>query len=296
MTKLWLSPYELVLTLSGEKRKGYLLKVQDQDFKEGYGDIFPWPEFGDPRYEEIPKLLNVNKLPPLLKRSLETAKLDGKARSQKKSLLENLKRRNHYFMNTLTVDELRKAQDRNFRRFKVKVCLHPDLELSQLECLQKLLKKQNFLRLDCNGKGDEEFFKNLESLRESIEFIEDPFSNSKGWHSSWPFAYDQPGFAFEKVQTSWQIIKPNKQSKEDIKGEKIVYTSSMGHPVGLAHGFFFASRQGPQYHDDGFMSHKLYQNNSFYPFIQEEGSWLSFKPGLGIGFDEALKGQEWTKL
>ena len=170
----------------------------------------------------------INKLSPLLKRSLETAELDGRARNQKKSLLENLKRRNHYFMNTLTVDELIRAQNQNFRRFKVKVCQHPELELSQLECLQKLLTKQNLLRLDCNGRGDEEFFKNLEPVRDKIEFIEDPFSNSKRWHSSWPFAYDQPGFDFEKVQTSWQVIKPNKQSREDMKGKKLVYTSSMG--------------------------------------------------------------------
>ncbi len=296
MRKLWLSPYELTLTFSGKKRKGYLLKVQDRDFEEGYSDIFPWPEFGDPCYEEIPGLLNANKLPPLLKRSLETAGLDGEARNRKESLLENIKRRNHYLMNTLTVNELTKAQDQNFRRFKIKVCRHPELELSQLECLKKLLTKQNLLRLDCNGRGDEEFFKNLESIRDNIEFIEDPFSNSKRWHSSWPFAYDHPGFDFEKVQTSWQIIKPNRQSKEDIKGKKLVYTSSMGHPVGLAHGFLFANRQGPQYYDDGFMSHRVYQTNSFYPFIQEEGSWLSFKPGLGIGFDGVLKQQEWTKL
>lgn len=296
MTKLWLSPYELVLNVSGTRRRGYLLKIQTQDFEEGYGDIFPWPEFGDPQYEDIPKLLLENKLSPLLKRSLETAKMDGKARDQKKSLLENLKRRNHYLMEALTVAELTKAKDRNFRRFKIKVCHCPELELSQLECLKKLLTKQNLLRLDCNGRGDEEFFKNLEIVRENIEFIEDPFNDSKRWHSSWPFAYDQPGFDFAKVQTSWQIIKPNKQSKEDIKGKKVVYTGSMEHPVGLAHGFLFATQQGAQSYEDGFMSHKIYQTNAFHHFIQEEGPWLSFKPGLGIGFDEVLKRQDWIKL
>ena len=329
MTKFRLSPYELTFSHSGQKRKGFLLKIQNQNFEEGYSDIFPWPEFGDPEYGEIPKILkqfqtnfknsitenhlyhypssgkkgnqrvclkNPEGLPKLLKRSIENAVLDGLARTQKKSLLENIKRRNHYFMTHLTVDELKKAQDQNFKRFKAKVGFDTEFEIIKLDCLQKLLNKTDLFRLDCNGRGSDHFFTRLELAKENIEYIEDPFKNPGKWLSSWPFAYDHPGFSFEKVQTSWQVIKPNKQSFEDIKGEKPVYTSSLGHPVGLAHGILFAGQQGPQCHDDGFMSYKLYQKNSFSLFIQEEGPWLSFKPGPGIGFDSALKEQKWSGL
>ena len=299
MTKFWLSPYHLTFIHSGKRRQGYLLKVQDPDFEQGYADIFPWPEFGDPLFQDIPNLLKVNRLSPLLKRSMETARVDGLARAQKKSLLEGLKRRNHYLVQDIdafTTEELIEAQEKNFRCFKIKVCRHPEFEISQLEGLRKLLNRNSLLRLDANAMGNESFFKNLESIRDKVEFIEDPFGDCKLWQSQWPFAYDQPGFDFEKVQTSWQIIKPAKQSKEDIKAKKLIYTSSMDHPVGLAHGLLFASQQGPQIYDDGFMSYKVYRKTPFHSFIHEEGPWLSFQPGLGVGFDEILKQQEWTEL
>ena len=290
MRKMFLSPYKLRNRLSGQSRQGYLVKVEDNEFKNGYADIFPWPEFGDPRFEEIPQRLKAGELSPLLKKSLLFAKKDGLAREKKQSLSIGKNLKNHRLvtdLEKLSLDFLSEALELGFKRFKVKVC-RQDNEIKNLLKIAKNLPEEVLLRLDCNQQGSSQFFEQLEELRPKIEFIEDPFVNFRDWGGDWPFAYDQASFSYEDVQVDWQILKPAKQLMEEAKASRVIFTSYMDHPVGVAHAFVEALEYGEQLYDYGLMSHQVYEETEFHKYLLARGPLLELEEEFGIGFTSVL--------
>lgn len=298
MTQLALSPYELKVRGGENLREGYLLRVEFADIGYGYADLFPWPEFGDPTFEQIPQLLVDGDTCPLFEQSLYFAEQDAKARAQKKPLLAGIRLKNHYLISNLqkvTVQDIEKALSKGFTSFKIK--LNRSEDLPQFKKIAGSLPPSADLRLDFNTRGVETFFTALGNLKANIQFIEDPYTQPNQWDSqSWPLAFDQPGFGYEEVNTEWQIIKPARQSQEDIFAKKIVFTSSMDHPVGIAHALLQAAQHGTQVFDYGLMSQFVYKDTVFHPFILAEGPWLSIAPGNGIGFDTILARQPWRVL
>lgn len=298
MKKISLSPYELKHSFSGQVRKGYLLRLQTPEFAIGYGDIFPWPEFGDPCVKEIPKRLKEGVLSPLLEKSLFLAAKDGVARREKVSLLQGEVLENHFLVEDLsqvTKEILVKAQESGFNRFKVKVCRNGD-ELQKLYKIAQDLSSDSYLRLDCNTQGKASFFKNLAVIKNKIEFIEDPYERADQWKLDFPLAYDQPGFLRGDVNVKWQVFKPAKQFLQEAHAENIVCTSYMDHPVGIAHGFSEALSLGEQKTDYGFLSQNIYESTEFHQQMIVEGKKLSFVEGHGIGFDSLLEKQDWIDL
>ncbi len=306
MKKVWLSPYSLHFKNSSRKRRGFLLKVSTNEFETGYADIFPWPEFGDPDVDQIKELIKNNQTTPLLLKSFEMAQRDGEARRDQYSLLDGLKIKNHFLVADLnSFDHLSKplsdtflrAQDQGFNRFKIKVCGNSWSEEYKMisDSLTKL-NSNSLLRLDCNLKAPSDFFSQIGFWNSCIEFVEDPFVDHKLWPHDQILAYDHPPFSFDSVRTDWQIIKPAYQNREQIKAQNIIFTSSLDHPVGMAHAFYEAYQFCKPLHDYGLMSHNTYEPNEFYTSVIQEGPWLSFEGGFGIGFQKQLENQDWELI
>lgn len=299
MSQVFLSPYKLHTQPEGRLREGFLLKLKTSEFTAGYADIFPWPEFGDPSFKDIPALIKNKQWTPLLEKSFHFAKKDGKARQEKKSLLEGKILKNHYLvidLQNFSLKLLQKLVEKGFKRIKVKVGKDSSLELRKIEEISKHRPSDFLLRLDCNTQASLPFISDLCQFKEAIEYIEDPFSNSELWNNNPLFAYDHPGFAYEKVKTKWQIIKPAKQSYIKNFNTRPVFTSYMDHPVGLAHAFCEAFETMEQKDDYGFLSHNCYQPTNFHDYFKTEGPCLSFVAESGIGFTDLLNAMNWVPI
>ncbi len=300
MKKMWLSPYKLFHIKAGTIKQGFLLKMRTSEFEEGYADIFPWSEFGDPDPKEIPQLLRQDsKTYPLLQRSLYFAEKDGRARVEKKSLGREQKIKNHYLVENIddqTREEIQKALQKGFDRFKLKVGRDWIQERLLLQNMSPILGSAKW-RLDCNLRGHEIDWNFLETFREQIEFIEDPFPEPRKWSKNWPWAYDQPQFGIDQVNVRWQILKPAKQSFNKLdKNQNTVVTSYMDHPIGIAHSLAESQENISQSHDFGFMSFSLYKETPFHKHFKSDGPWLWTEPESGIGFTDLLRQQHWMAL
>ena len=236
MKKIWISPYKLKLKNSQETREGFLIKLQTEDFEAGYADCFPWQSFGDPSVQQLTEWIQPEKTSPLLRKSLFFAELDGKARAQKKKLLEPVQIKNHYLVHDLlqlNQKDVEEAVGKGFSTFKLKVGRHPREEKKAIEECFSSSKVQ--IRLDFNGlfhSACEE----LLDINHEIEFIEDPVEDAEEWKSfkeKWkiPVALDQ---VIKNKQFDVQVIKPAKQSESDYLTKDVVFTSYMDHPVGQA--------------------------------------------------------------
>lgn len=296
--KVWLSDYQLEVKATGEKRGGYLLKLQSDDFEAGYADLFPWQAFGDPFFEDIPQLIKKQQSFPLLERSLKMAEKDGKARELGESLLDGVQSTNHFLVTDLEhflEDDLLEALENGFQRFKFKVCRNMRLERQKLNQWLPHLTKGQMVRLDCNTFGSNEFLEMIEPFKDVIEYIEDPLAKHF-WPVGWPWAFDHPGFEYRRVKTPWQVIKPAKQAFTEAEAPNIVFTSYLDHPVGQAHAAHEASLWGEQKHDYGLLSQHIYKETAFHGHLVSEGPELSFVSGTGIGFDDLWETLEWQEV
>lgn len=300
---LFLSPYQLKTVSQGQVRKGYLLKLSTDQFSQGFADIFPWPEFGDPNWEAIPKilkshLLNSSPLPPLLSRSVAMATSDGLARAKKTSLLSGKRVRNHFLVPDSSPGSLSlvsRALEEGFDRLKLKVGRNFSQELSFIEKISGEWPDAIW-RLDCNGLGEQVDWQALSSFKKVIEFIEDPYPEPQRWFGDWPWAYDQPPFSRDQVQVNWQVMKPAKQEPKNIQAKKVVFTSYLDHPVGQAHALLVASAQATDKVTCGLMSQHIYQPTAYHQDLCVEGAELSVRAGLGIGFDKHFEKENWEPL
>lgn len=297
---IFLSPYDLKPVGGGLPRKGYLLKQQDEDGVSGYADIFPWTDFGDPTWAEIPKLLLANGATPLLKRSLELAKRDREARIQRKSLMAKGPLENHYLMSPLglhSIDEMMRAFASGFKRVKIKVARKGQIEKKFFDSLPSGLPEKG-LRLDANTGLSQDDFRYLLKWEDKIEYIEDPFQRSEDWivRNDW-LAFDQPNFESHQVDCLWQVIKPAKQDVEEIKKQRVIFSSYLDHPVGIAHAFSIAQEWGIQHSPYGLASQNYYQKTDFHEALQMRGPEMTIDhSNYGIGFDEILSKLDWVDL
>ncbi len=296
--KYSLSPYELKVRQSDVVKKGYLLRVEGPSGAFGYSDLFPWPEFGDPECAEIPKLLAKKTSGyALIERALERAELDLKARDGGVDLTAKLKFQNHFLLSsTRSLNDIEKALEQGFVKFKLKCGRDLSRELEFLEQIKQSFEKDVLLRLDFNGRLKKEEESLFWPYLEMLDFVEDPYRDSKEWRNSkFPLAFDHPGFESSKVNYQWLIIKPAKQNPP--KGEKnLIFTSYLGHPVGMAHDSYQASLAGEPVAEYGLMSDGFYEPTVFSEALIKKGPELGFVGGLGIGFDKLLEEQEWKPL
>lgn len=300
--KVWVSPYELKYReLSSQKgRKGFLIKVQSSDFEYGYGDYFPWPEFGDSEIEKALKELESGRHSTLLSKSLSFAIKDGEARAIRKSLTLGVEKlRNHKLITHVENCEesfINSSIEQGFSSFKIKVGNDQDKELSVLKLFEG---KPCKVRLDFNGKMTNDWISHLLDYAHFIEFIEDPFNEACDWEhlqnlTGISLAYDQASLDEKDAGAELKIIKPAKQRHKKTMGEDVVFTSYLDHPVGIAHACVEALEYGEQKRDYGLMSYEVYDLDSSHHGIKSLGNKFWFSEGYGIGFDHLWKELSWV--
>ena len=300
MIQIFLHPYELKLANNSSVRRGYLLKVQDGEGFSGYSDVFPWVEFGDPTYEQIPNEFNQKSSFELVNRSFELAHKDLEARKESRSLIHESSLKNHYSLGTINskaIDQVEKALSDGFERIKIKIGREEENEKDFISYLCKNIHNKDFLRFDFNTNGNSNYISFLEQFSDQIEFIEDPFRDPANWsYQKLEFAFDHPGFSEDQVKTPWRIIKPEKQSGDYPIEEKLVFTSYLGHPVGQAHAFAEAQSWGEQKYEYGLMTQFQYEPSDFSERFSVQGPNLSMKVKEGIGFSDILSNLDWVSL
>lgn len=304
-------------------REGLLFKMQWPDQKVGYADFFPWPELGDMQVDAQLDELRRGHISTLLEQTIWLARKDALLRAEKKNALtESMKIKNHFLVNDFTqitdlnLNEIKSA---GFSTIKVKVGRSWK---DEIEWINQVLRKHSFTcRLDFNSKGDPATFERMMSvlapgLKQRIEFVEDPFPwDFEAWSDASkiaPLALDQ-----EYKNVNWRehlqnmpfkviVIKPARQDVEEavkyavMRQLKMVITSSMDHPVGIAHAVRVAAELKKQYTTQvlecGCLSVKSYKLNDFSTKMIIQGPYLTQIMGEGIGFDQVFQSLNWTPV
>jgi O-succinylbenzoate synthase len=327
--KCWTSKYELIpwgpigAVAEGKPREGALLKVQWPNGLVGYADIFPWPEHGDAPIDDQIIALARGKVSTLVEQSMWLAKKDAQMRKLLKNAFAGAaKVKNHYLISDYTkftdanMTDLRSS---GFTTVKVKVGRNVDEEA---KFIVRILRQNPItVRLDFNAKVDfsqfERFMSHLGSAeRAKIEFVEDPLPwDLESWTEAAKFAPLAMDMEYEKLD--WEkltgrppftvlVLKPARQDVEKALrwinryALKIVVSSSMDHPVGVAHACAQAAELKKFYPntllDCGCLTLKSYRPNDFNNRFQTTGPFVKEIPGTGIGFNELLEGQLWVPV
>ena len=329
MIKFWHHKYELTPVGSlGPKaepspRAGALLKVQWANDLIGYSDIFPWPEFGDAPIDDQLFALSRAKVSLVVEQSIWLAKRDAARRVLRQNAFEGApKLRNHFL-----ITDAAKMTDTTFKEIKnaafttLKIKLGSDIEQSAKFILKVIRQHQFLLRLDFNACLDFQSFERFISYfskaeMAKIEYIEDPMpwdlpvwqEASKLSKLAIDFEYDNVNWAaVDNMPFEFMVLKP---ARTDVdlavqrarqKNIKIIVSSSMDHPVGIAHAISVAvdlKKECPALLSDsmGCLTNKCYRPNDFAFRLMAQGPFFNTVVGSGIGFDDLFAKIEWTEL
>jgi len=306
-----------------QPREGMLLRMQWPDQKIGFADLFPWPEFGDDPVDHHIEKLKQGHISGLLEQAIWLGRKDAILRSQNKNALtDSAKIKNHYLINDFTkMNDSLLSQIRSSGFSTIKVKMGRGWK-EEIEWINKTLRDFPFTcRLDYNSKGEPAIFERMFSflapgLKQRIEFVEDPFPwDLDVWTDAAkiaPLALDQ-----EYKNVNWEqiqgeppfrvlVLKPARQDVEEVtqrasqKALKIVVTSSMDHPVGVAHAVRVAAELKKKYVTQvlecGCLTIKSYKPNEFSSSMIIQGPYITQIPGTGIGFDQIFQNLSWTQV
>lgn len=305
-----------------QARHGALFQVQWPSGRVGYADLHPWPELGDADLESQILGLSKGKISEQMEQTIWFAKRDADARLQGVNAFQGLpKVKNHFLINDLLKIEdgtLKEIRNAGYTTLKLKV--GKQLE-EEAKSVSRIIKQNPFMvRLDFNAKLDWEHYKRfMESLhpseRAKIEFVEDPMPwDLEAWQEATQFAPLAIDGEYEKI--SWNkinrppfkvmVIKPARIDVEKAVshvhrlGLKMVVTSALDHPVGVAHSLWVAGelkKFNPNILlECGCLTLRSYKPNDFTPRITTMGPFLNHIAGTGIGFDELLSSLPWVPL
>ncbi len=274
-------------------RVGALLRVTFKDLAEpGLADLFPWKEYGDPALEDFLKdLSTMNPVSFTLQRAFDAARDEALAVSEGRPLVGG-SIVNHALATDptdLAVYDILQARRSTCPAIKIKIGRHePEVEAL---ALSRMASHWGIgLRLDVNERWTREqlltFLDGLPiRIRESLEFIEDPFPfNLREWsafHSETgiDIAYDRgthdrgveatiTASLAEMFSTGAAQVLIHKPAWQDdarailaqTLGRQVVVTSILGHPIG---NLWAASRAFQLVPDGvhGCMSHGAYRED-----------------------------------
>lgn len=326
--KIYYSPYSLKpakslnnIALSGD-RQGVLLKIEYPDGSIGYSDLHPWPELGDPSWEDQLAGIRKGQISSMLEQSIWLARRDADARRDGKNLFEALTpMKNNYLVtdiDTESEDLLKRLNEEGFETLKIKV--GRDLQKESDFVSRMGYDGTVKLRLDFNGVGSwqtfERFMSSLNKVAvKRIEYIEDPFPyDAEAWNEARKFA--PLAIDNQSGKLNWSrlreppfdvvILKP---AKMDVMKTlrtcvafdlKITVTSYMDHPVGVMHALAVANelkRVHPQrILDAGCLTTSLFQMEPYGAEAAPAGPYLKRATGLGIGFDQLLEKEPWAQV
>ncbi|MES2802826.1 MAG: AMP-binding protein [Bdellovibrionota bacterium] len=273
-----------------EAQRGALIKIQDKLGDEGFSDLCPWPSLGDAPLEE-----ELASQGPLYRRAIDLALLDLQARKDKKFLVSPSPVKN----NILVADFRELEEGFDFKGVTVKFKGNEHV-YDFANFLIKNVQRFKKIRIDFNNCISEFVFSEFlnllsDEVLEKIEYIEDPFFfHLDLWnqHSAkvklvldWKQGDEQ--------NWSHRIWKPSREEKMSCQDFSI--TSSMEHPVGVAHGLHFAQKYPEKTH--GFLTLPLYDETEFSPSFTIEQDHLTYQSdGYGIGFTTQLSKLNWIPV
>jgi O-succinylbenzoate synthase len=177
------------------------------------------------------------------------------------------------------------------------------------------------VRLDFNACLDFQMFERFLSYfskteMSKIEYIEDPCPwDLDVWKEASKLAKLALDFEYENVNWAAVDVMPFdflilKPARTDVdlaverarqKNLKIVVSSSMDHPVGIAHAISVAAdlkKECPALLADcmACLTNKVYRPNEYSMRLVSQGPFFSTVAGSGIGFDDLFAKIEWIEL
>ncbi len=264
-------------------QSGTLLKVVDVDGHYGVADICPWPKLGDLTLKE-----ELESQGPLFKRALVLAMKDLQARKNKVKLNLNIPVKNHFIV-TLDqdLDQLEK-----YHGHVIKIKASPVKAKNLSEWLNENCKNFSSIRLDFNSSLNADEYtdfvnKLLPEALKKIECVEDPFPFDQ---TLWQQSSIKIASDFEK-NSAWpyRVLKP---AREAVGSEFLYLTSSMDHPIGVAHGLIEAQQFPHITH--GFLTLDLSVATEFHKHFKQTNEYLSYQSeGYGIGFENEINQISW---
>lgn len=340
-------------------RSGALIRMKFSDGVTGHADLFPWPELGDASLQELIHELAQAAMPSnsttewtsddafvqagkilhlkaevdrrflLLPRLFEAIKAEADAVREQRPLVGGSVQNHYTALSALLLApaDILDARRGGFPAIKVKITG----VLEEAKALGRLQSHWDLpLRLDANEKASVESLRVFLDalpirLRDSIEFIEDPFPFSlKGWsdfhkETGIQIAIDRPamgligksadvqknlGEVFSEKAAQIYVHKPGWLQDEIAKVASkaaipIVVTSALGHPVGNLWAASVAARIAPD-NVHGCFTHTVYRDdeisNALIASKQVRGSRIfGLGPGLGLPA-KSLNRIKWEKL
>ena len=292
--------------------EGILLK----DAEGGHACIQPWPELGDPPLQKCLEDLAGARRWPIVRRALRCMEMDGAARSVEDPLFEDLDvPLSHATLPSRDEAAVALAVESGFTVAKLKCGLDLAADGAFLESMASRHPGLKW-RLDFNESGEADELSQWISampaeVRSKIEFLEDPcaFSETK-WKDLYrqtriPLAVDrEAGPHREDAQI--MVIKPaidepwllGEAAME--RGQRVVVTSYMDHPLGQAFAAWEAGRLELQFPGlvgiCGLQTHHLFEPDAF---TEALGPWtpgFHAAPGHGLGFTDLLDKLPWKRV
>ena len=297
----WFSPYELesanALNSRTELRKyhGALIRVGS-----GFGCLHPWQELGDPSLEDCLEDLAGERKLRLVRRALDCAELDGKAREDGRSLFEGLViPGSHFLMPEITGAGLEDAIERGFEVVKVKAGREVAREMESVRDLVQRFPELKW-RIDFNETGNcDELGEILsgwggEEL-ERLDFFEDPsLFDAEEWKKLPVAVANDRAMSEDDGRSEVLVVKPAVEEIPENSTQRIVVTSYLDHPLGQCFAAYEAGK-GEILEICGLQSHGVFASNRFSEALGEVGPQFRVPEGNGLGFKDLLEGLNWEK-
>lgn len=320
---------------TGNPLKGALVKISDEEENWGVADLMPWENLGDASLKN--ELIYKG---PLFQRACELALEDLQARKNKVSLLKDVWINNNKtivdFKNfEMSNQHFSNQQNNNPNSITVLKIKGDKNWIELIDFILKIIDDVLALRIDFNGclniNEFDQFVMKLTSsnywhkIAKKIQYIEDPvkiemqreysqldlFNYFKKWNALIPIAQDFCNFPFDFI--SFKINKPSRENLQNdlINYNNITCTSSMGHPVGLAHDLrivqnylLIQNSTSSKNHFAtvnsvcGFLTNNLFEKTQFHDFfIYQNTTQINFsktnREDFGIGMSEELMKLNW---
>lgn len=259
-----------------KKRNGLLLR---DDRSGSFADYCPWEEFGD---------LSISTLKEIIQNEKEHSTFD-----HVKTLLLLDSKRGEVIHSPFKNHTLGILQNEIYGVFKIKCGTDIEYEAHRLNSLVQ----KHFLtfRLDFNNLLSEEkfsiFIKLLDkNIVKRIEYIEDPFPYSESWGR-----YDV-NLATDRNPAQEHFVSIYKPLADVClpRGKKIIFSSYMGHDLGIYHSYLMLLKYGDLSLTHGINTPGLFEKQREI-FTTEEGVCTVNPRSINQMYTE-LEGLEWKKF
>ena len=322
--KIYVSRYEIHSAQGLNSRshstthEGALIRIEI-DGVSGFGSLHPWVELGDSNLDQLLLELENGELSRQVKCAVHCAKVDRKARAAGVNLFTGLEVPDSHATIVRGMIGVEEAVAAGFDAVKIKMGRDVNDDIAVVKEINAAYPELR-LRLDFHailGAGQMEFFiKEIgEGARKHIDFIEDPLPLGEPLWERMRDTYGlktavDRGVAGAGGEYDFAVGKPAINHTDKIcgaaqrAGRRVVVTSYMDHPIGQCYAAYSAGLMNEKYlglinKRAGLMTHGLFLDNAYANHlgkIATKWSSLNAEQGTGLGFDDLLEKEEWTRL